>query len=396
MSTSATVSATGGRGPLQEVAGLFLKLGFIAFGGPAAHIAMMRDEVVRRREWVTDQQFLDLLGASNLIPGPTSTELAIYLGYTRAGPWGLVLAGAFFILPAMLMVLALAWAYVRYGATPQGTWLLYGIKPVIIAIVVQAIWGLAPAALKNLGLAVAAAAVVIMYFVGVSTVALLFGVGILVMLFENVRRRRPRRAVPAPALIPPPGWAAPGLAQAAAAAAAPAALGTLFLTFLKIGAVVYGSGYVLLAFLRQEFVERLRWLTDRQLIDAVIVGQFTPGPVFTTATFIGYLVGRVPGALLATLAIFLPSFIFVALAYPIVPRLRRSSWTSAFLDGVNAAALGVMAAVTWQLGHTAIIDALTLALAVAAGIALLAFKANSAWLIAAGAVVGIASHGFVR
>jgi len=396
VSQSATVSATGGRGPLQEVAGLFLKLGFIAFGGPAAHIAMMRDEVVRRREWVTDQQFLDLLGASNLIPGPTSTELAIYLGYTRAGPWGLVLAGAFFILPAMLMVLALAWAYVRYGATPQGTWLLYGIKPVIIAVIVQAIWGLAPAALKNLGLVVAAAAVVLMYFVGVSTVALLFGVGILVMLVENVRQRRSRRGAPAAALIPPPGWAAPGLAQAAAAAAAPAALGTLFLTFLKIGAVVYGSGYVLLAFLRQEFVERLRWLTDRQLIDAVIVGQFTPGPVFTTATFIGYLVGRVPGALLATLAIFLPSFIFVALAYPIVPRLRRSSWTSAFLDGVNAAALGVMAAVTWQLGHTAIIDALTLALAVAAGIALLAFKANSAWLIAAGAVVGIASHGFVR
>jgi chromate transporter len=391
-----TGRTTGRGGPLREVAGLFLKLGFIAFGGPAAHIAMMRDEVVRRRRWVTDQQFLDLLGASNLIPGPTSTELAIYLGYTRAGPWGLVLAGALFILPAMLMVVALAWAYVRFGATPQLTWILYGIKPVIIAIVVQAIWGLAPTALRNLELAVAGVAVVIMYSVGINSAALLFGVGILVMLLENMLRRRHRLTAPVAAFIPPLGMAAPGIAQAGVAAAPPAVLGTLFLTFLKIGAVVYGSGYVLLAFLRQDFVERLRWLTDRQLIDAVVVGQFTPGPVFTTATFIGYLVGGVPGALLATLGIFLPSCVFVALVYPIVPRLRRSPWTSAFLDGVNAAALGLMAAVTWQLGRAAIVDPLTLALAVAAGIALLAAKVNSAWLVAAGAAVGVAYHGFVR
>lgn len=382
-------------GTLREVAGLFLKLGFIAFGGPAAHIAMMRDEVVRRRRWVTDQQFLDLLGASNLIPGPTSTELAIYLGYTRAGPWGLVLAGALFILPAMLMVLALAWAYVRFGATPQGTWILYGIKPVIIAIVVQAIWGLAPTALRNLELAVVGVAVVVMYSIGINSAALLFGVGILVMLLENVLRRRRRLTAPGAMLIPPLGIAAPGIAQGAVAAS-PVVLGTLFLTFLKIGAVVYGSGYVLLAFLRQDFVERLRWLTDRQLIDAVVVGQFTPGPVFTTATFIGYLVGGVAGALLATLGIFLPSFVFVALVYPIVPRLRRSPWTSAFLDGVNAAALGLMAAVTWQLGRAAIVDPLTLALAIAAGIALLTVKVNSAWLVAAGAAVGVAYHGFVR
>jgi chromate transporter len=382
-------------GTLREVAGLFLKLGFIAFGGPAAHIAMMRDEVVRRRRWVTDQQFLDLLGASNLIPGPTSTELAIYLGYTRAGPWGLVLAGVLFILPAMLMVLALAWAYVRFGATPQGTWILYGIKPVIIAIVVQAIWGLAPTALRNLELAVVGVAVVVMYSIGINSAALLFGVGILVMLLENVLRRRHRLTAPGAVLIPPLGIAAPGIAQGAVAAS-PAALGTLFLTFLKIGAVVYGSGYVLLAFLRQDFVERLRWLTDRQLIDAVVVGQFTPGPVFTTATFIGYLVGGVAGALLATLGIFLPSFVFVALVYPIVPRLRRSPWTSAFLDGVNAAALGLMAAVTWQLGRAAIVDPLTLALAIAAGIALLTVKVNSAWLVAAGAAVGVVYHGFVR
>ncbi len=378
-----------GTGPLREVAVLFLKLGLIAFGGPAAHIAMMRDEVVRRRGWVTDAQFLDLLGASNLIPGPTSTELAIYLGYARAGPWGLVLAGALFILPAMLLVLALAWAYVRYGTTPQGTWLLYGIKPVIIAIIGQAIWGLAPAALKSVLLGTASVAVVVLYLAGVNPIGLLFGVGILLMLQEYARRHRGPGA--AASLILPLGLAGPGAMQATAAVAT-GKLATLALTCLKLGAVVYGSGYVLLAFLRQDFVERLRWLTDRQLIDAVIVGQFTPGPVFTTATFIGYLVGRVPGALLATLAIFLPSFVLVALVYPIVPRLRRSPWTSAFLDGVNAAALGLMAAVTWQLGRAAIVDGFTLALAVVAGAVLLRLKVNSAWLVGGGAAVGLAYH----
>jgi chromate transporter len=374
---------------LREVAGLFLKLGCVAFGGPAAHIAMMRDEVVRRRRWVTDAQFLDLLGASNLIPGPTSTELAIYLGYVRAGPWGLVLAGALFILPAMLLVLALARAYVLYGTSPQGTWLLYGIKPVIIAIIAQAIWGLAPAALKSVALGVASVAVVGLYLAGVNPIVLLFGAGIAMMLLEYARRRRgPAAAV---SLTLPLGLAGPAAAQATAAVAT-GKLATLALTCLKIGAVVYGSGYVLLAFLRQDFVERLRWLTDRQLIDAVIVGQFTPGPVFTTATFVGYLVGGVPGALLATLAIFLPSFVLVALVYPIVPRLRRSVLASAFLDSVNAAALGLMAAVTWQLGRAAIVDGLTLALAVIAGVVLLRFKVNSAWLVGGGAAVGLAYH----
>jgi chromate transporter len=378
-----------GAGRIREVAVLFLKLGCIAFGGPPAHIAMMRDEVVRRRLWVTDEQFLDLLGASNLIPGPTSTELAIYLGYVRAGPWGLVLAGTLFILPAMLLVLALARAYVLYGTSPQGTWLLYGIKPVIIAIIVQAISGLAPAALKSVLLGVVSVAVVVLYLAGVNPIGLLFGVGILLMVPEYAWRRRGPAA--AAALILPVGLAGPGVAQATAAVAT-GKLATLTLTCLKLGAVVYGSGLVLLAFLRQDFVERLRWLTDRQLIDAVIVGQFTPGPVFTTAAFIGYLVGRVPGALLATLAIFLPSFVLVALVYPIVPRLRRSPLTSAFLDGVNAAALGLMAAVTWQLGRAAIVDGLTLALAVLAGVLLLRVKVNSAWLVGGGAAVGLAYH----
>lgn len=374
---------------LSEVAGLFAKLGVIAFGGPAAHIAMMREETVRRRHWVTDQQFLDLLGASNLIPGPTSTELAIYLGYARAGWQGLILSGTCFILPAMVIVLALAWAYVRYGATPQATWVLYGIKPAIIAIIVQAIWGLARTAMKGAALAVLGGTVVALYLLGVNVIALLFGAGILMMGVDHARRtrRRPRLAMVAP-------W--PGLAAAGLVAVPPGVaslhLATLFLTFIKIGAVVFGSGYVLLAFLRQDFVERLRWLTDRQLIDAVIVGQFTPGPVFTTATFIGYLVGGVPGALLATLGIFLPSFVFVALVYPLVPRLRASPWASAFLDGANIAAVGLMAAVTWQLGRAAIIDGLTLVLAVLAGVALLRFQVNSAWLVVGGAAAGIGSH----
>jgi chromate transporter len=382
------------RGPwdaarLREVAVLFLKLGCIAFGGPAGHIAMMRDEVVRRRGWVTDEQFLDLLGASNLIPGPTSTELAIYLGYVRAGAWGLVLAGALFILPAMLLVLALARAYVLYGAGPQGTWLLYGIKPVIIVIIALAIWGLVPVALKSVPLGVASIAVVGLYLAGANPIVLLFGAGILLVLLEYARRHRGPAA--AASLLLPLGLAGPGAAPAAVAVTT-AKLTTLALTCLKIGAVVYGSGYVLLAFLRHDFVERLGWLTDRQLIDAVIVGQFTPGPVFTTATFIGYLVGGTPGALVATVAIFLPSFVLVALVYPIVPRLRRSPWTSAFLDGVNAAALGLIAAVTWQLGRAAIVDGLTLALAVLAGIVLVRFKVNSAWLVGGGAAVGLVYH----
>ena len=373
---------------LAEVGGLFLKLGLIAFGGPAAHIAMMRDEAVRRRRWVSDQQFLDLLGASNLIPGPTSTELAIYLGFTRAGWQGLVLAGVCFILPAMLLVLVLAWAYVRYGATPQATWMLYGIKPAIIAIIVQAIWGLGRTSVKTPVLAAMGGAVVVLYLLGINVIVLLFGAGLLMVgvLYGRLGRGSTRLATVAP-LRDLAAVGVPSLAPRAAVH-----LATLFFTFMKIGAVVYGSGYVLLAFLRQDFVDRLHWLSDRQLIDAVIVGQFTPGPVFTTATFIGYLAGGTPGALLATLGIFLPSFLFVALVSPLVPRLRTSAWTAAFLDGANVAAVGLMAAVTWQLGQAAIVDGLTLGLAVVAGAALFRLRVNSAWLVLGGAVIGFGSQ----
>jgi len=366
-------------GSAGEVARLFLKLGVIAFGGPAAHIALMREEIVRRRRWVTDERFLDLVGMANLIPGPTSTEVSIYLGYVRAGWPGLIAAGVCFIAPAMLLVLALAWLYVRYGATPSAAAALYGITPVIIAIVAHALWALGRTAVKGLVLAAIGVAVLALALAGVNVLVLLLGGGVVMVLL----RAAPRRATAAAAMVATLGTPALALGQAAVS------LSTLFFTFLKIGAVLYGSGYVLLAFLRSDFVDRLGWLTDRQLLDAVAVGQFTPGPVFTTATFIGYLVAGWAGALLATLAIFLPSFVFVAVSYPLLPRIRGSRWMSAFLDGVNVAAVGLMAAVTWQLARAAIMDAFTAALAVVAGVLLLRTRLNSAWLVLGGAAAGL-------
>lgn len=369
---------------LGEVAGLFLKLGLIAFGGPAAHIALMRQEVVDRRRWLSNQEFLDLVGAANLIPGPSSTEVAIFLGYVRAGWRGLVLAGILFILPATLIVLALAWAYVRFGATPGAAALLDGIKPVIIAVVAQALWSLGRTALKSALLAVVGGVVLMLYLLGVSPIALIFGGGVVVVLVDlGGRQLRPPLAALGPV--------GPGLTPAAAIVkgVGTASLFTLFLTFLKIGAVVYGSGYVLLAFLHDDLVTRLGWLTDQQLLDAVAVGQFTPGPVFTTATFIGYLVAGVPGAVVATVGIFLPGFVLVALVYPLLPRLRASPLTRRFLDGVNVAALGLMAAVTWQLGRASIVDPFTASVAILALLVLLRFTPNSAWLVLGGGLAGV-------
>lgn len=371
------------QGTVAEVALLALRLGFTAFGGPAAHIAMLRDEVVTRRKWVTDAHFLDLLGATNLIPGPNSTEMVIHIGQVRAGWRGMIAAGVCFILPAALLVLACAWAYVQFGTLPAAAWLLYGIKPVIIAIVVQALWGLAKTAVKGTFLAAAGAVVLALYLLGFNELALLFGGGILVMLVRNVGRLA--RGGSAAALLPLGGavplWLAP--------AAAPVSLGQLFWSFLKIGSVLYGSGYVLLAFLRNEFVIRLGWLTDQQLLDAIAIGQFTPGPVFTTATFVGYVVAGLPGALLATIGIFLPSFIFVAAVNPLIPVLRRSPWMGGFLDGVNVAALGLMAAVLWELGRAAVVDWLTALLAIFGAVLLFRFKLNSAWLVLGGGLIAL-------
>jgi chromate transporter len=376
-----------GDGSAGEVAKLFLKLGTIAFGGPAAHIAMMRDEMCVRRQWVSEERFLDLLGAANLIPGPSSTELAIYLGYERAGWKGLILGGVCFILPAMFLVLAIAWAYVNYGATPQAAWLLYGIKPVIVAIIVQALWGLVRSAVKGPLLAAAGLLVLGLYLAEFNPVALIFGSGFIMMLSANAWRfrRQARNTSAVLALFP----ALEISAQVAGMVPAPFSLTALFVTFLKLGSVVFGSGYVLLAFLRNDLVYRLGWLSDQQILDAVAVGQFTPGPVFTTATFIGYVVGGVSGAILATIGIFLPAFVFVAAVFPLVGMIRRSHWASGFLDGVNVGALGLIAGVTWQLGRAALTDWFTIVVAVLALVLILRFKTNSAWLVLGGGAAGL-------
>lgn len=366
---------------LREVALYFLTLGFTAFGGPAAHIALMREALVKRRRWLDDQQFLDLLGATNLIPGPNSTEMAIHLGYLRAGWPGLVAGGAGFIVPAMIIVLALAWAYVEFGSTPPATALLYGVQPVIIAIVAQALWELGRKAVKDRLTASVGALALLLYVLGVSELPLLFAGALAVALIRNWRRLVPPRAT-LPATLPPL-LALPSLASA------PFDLPQLFFVFLKIGAVLYGSGYVLLAFLRADFVERLGWLTDKQLLDAIAVGQVTPGPVFTTATFIGYVLGGLPGALLATLGIFLPAFVFVALSVPLMAKARTWPWTSGLLDGVNVASLALMAAVTAQLAQSVLRDPLTAVLALASAVLLFGFKINSTWLVLGGAVVGL-------
>jgi chromate transporter len=383
------VSATPDPAPrtsLRELALLFLRLGATAFGGPAAHIAIMEDEVVRRRRWLTEERFLDLLGATNLIPGPNSTEMAIHIGWVRRRWAGLVVAGAAFIVPAMLMTGALGWAYVRYGSIPTAVWFFYGVKPVILAVVVQAIWGLAPKAAQTTQLRLLAVVTATLAALGVNELVLLFGAGV---------------AAVAAARIPHPPESGSGIVRQlvpivplAAGAVAPSAVTVsgLFLIFLKIGSVLFGSGYVLLAFLRADLVERLGWLTESQLIDAVAVGQVTPGPVFTTATFIGYVLAGPSGALAATAGIFLPAFVFVALSGPLVPRLRASKAAGAFLDGVNVASLALMTVVTFQLGHAALVDAPTVALAVGAALVLLRFRPNASWLVLGGAAAGWALH----
>ena len=374
---------------LCEVATLFLRLGATAFGGPAAHLAMMHDEVVKRRKWLDDQHFLDLLGATNLIPGPNSTEMAIHLGLLRAGWLGLVVGGACFILPALCIVMALAWVYVEHGTMPAVGGVLDGVKPVMIAIIAKALWDLGKKAIKG-GITLAVGAgVLALTFLHVNEIGLLALGGVAVMLVENAQRLREvrLRCVCLP-------MATLGLPAAAATANA-FTLSGLFFTFLKIGSVLYGSGYVLLAFMRADFVERLGWLTDKQLIDAIAIGQVTPGPVFTTATFVGYVLGGMPGGLAATLGIFLPSFIFVALIHRAIPKLRRSVWLGSLLDGVNVASLALMAAVTLTLGRASLNDPLSVALALAAGALVLWTRVNTTWLVLGGALIGLGRTYFV-
>ena len=384
---------------LRELVLVFLRLGTTAFGGPAAHVAIMEDEFVRRRRWITHKKFLDLLGAVNLIPGPNSTEMAIYIGYLRAGWLGLVVAGVCFILPAMLMVTGIAWAYMRFGSLPQFTGILEGVKPVVIAVIFQGLLGLGRKAMKTGSLAIVALLATVAGGLGVDPLALLLAAGLATGLQTAVTQERGKRLRPILVLL----LAAGGLLAFAhfamrwkGAETAEISLESIFLHFLKIGSVLYGSGYVLLAFLQADLVDRWHWLTSAQLLDATAVGQVTPGPLFTTATFVGYVLGRLPGAIVATVGIFLPSFVFVAISGPVVSRVRKSRVAGGFLDGVNVASLALMAVVTWQLGRAAMTGRTTMTsftsilIVLVSAILLMRFRVNSAWLVLGGVLVGLA------
>jgi chromate transporter len=401
----------GSHSPERDLALLFFRLGATAFGGPAAHISMMEHEVVARRGWMTREEFLDLLGAANLAPGPTSTKMALFIGYARGGWTGFLLAGLGFVLPATLIVTAFAWAYVRFGSLPAMPHFFEGIKPVVLALIVQAIVGLGRTAVRSrFLLAMGLAALIAAFFVHEIVLLLVAGgVSVGVMLFEDLlgmgKRKGgaapdpagPQRAdgaephVPSKKIFSSPFLSLPlSSIPLLPAAISSFSLSTLFLFFLKTGAILFGSGYVLLAFLRADLVERWHWLTSAQLLDAVAVGQFTPGPLSSTATFIGYVLGGLPGAAVATLGIFLPAFAFVALMGPFVPRLRRSKPLGAFLDGVNVAALALMGSVTLQFARPALTNGPTVALFLVSVGVLAAIRINAAWLVLAGGLLGVA------
>jgi chromate transporter len=371
---------------LREIGLLFFKLGCIAFGGPAAHIAMMEEETVTRRGWLTRQHFLDLVGATNLIPGPNSTEMTMHIGYEHGGQRGLFLAGAAFILPAATITLALAWLYTTYGSLPQVQPLLWGIKPAVLAIILSAVYKLGRKAVKSWQLAGLGALVLAAVLLGVDEVlALLAGgvLGVLVWRLARAWRGTPLLLLwPGLASLAPAGQAQVGQANINVS------LLELALFFLKVGATLYGSGYVLVAYLQGGLVDQLGWLTQAQLLDAIAIGQFTPGPVLTTATFVGYVVAGVPGGIVATTAIFLPSFLFVLILNPLIPKMRRSKWLSAFLDAINVSAVALMAAVLLLLGQATLTSWPAALIALLAGAAVFRFKLSSFWLILGGAGLG--------
>jgi chromate transporter len=363
------------RGALSEIAREFLRLGFVAFGGAAAHVAMMEERFVRRKGWLTRKRFLDLFGAASLLPGPSSTELAIYLGEVRGGFAGMLVAGACFILPAASMVVGMAWAYLRFGALPQVAGLLFGIKPVVVALMAQAIWNLARTALRSVPLALLATTVVLLAAFGQPLLILLLGGGILwVLLMQGGKQFRGPWAF----------TSVVGLSTTSAPMAV--GLAPVFFYFLKIGAVLFGSGYVLLAILRADLVVRLHWLTDGQLLDAIAVSQGTPGPFFTVATFIGFLLGGWRGAGLATIGMFLPAFVYVALTARVLP---KSPIAGAFLDGVNASAVALMGFVGWQFARASLVNWLAVWIAIVSLVLVFRCKVNSAWLVIGGATAGI-------
>lgn len=365
---------------LKEVATLFLKLGIIGFGGPAAHISMMQHEVVARRKWMDEQHFLDLIGATNLIPGPNSTEMAIHIGRERAGWKGLIIAGLCFILPAVFITGLFAWLYKQYGQLPQVQPFIYGIKPAIIAIILVAIVPLAKRSLKSVEMGLIGLAALILSLAGIAEITVMFGAGLLAMALKALRDKQLKSG--AHSFFPLPLLQVTGVSMASVSSS------QLFLIFLKVGAILYGSGYVLFAFLDTELVAT-GILTRTQLMDAIAVGQFTPGPVFSSVTFIGYQINGWTGALVATIGIFLPSFVFVALLNPLVKKMRNSALFSAFLDAVNVASVAVIAAICYVMGRESITNWRTALIALLSISLLLIFKkVNSALVVIGGALLG--------
>ncbi|VTR99884.1 chromate efflux transporter [Tuwongella immobilis] len=400
---------------LGEIASVFLQLGATAFGGPAAHLARMEEELVRRRGWITHAEFLDLLGATNLIPGPNSTEMAIHIGGKLAGWRGLIVAGVGFILPAMLMVILLAAFYVRFHAVPVFTGILDGVKPVLIVVVLQAILKLGQAAIRTQRLAMLAVAILAALILGGHELLVLVGAGWLMAVLAACRL--PPSSMPERGTVPILGALTlvlllivggilagrmlttdPSIVTSPSTEHGPILatnspsefrLESMAAVLLKIGAVLFGSGYVLLAYLRADFVERRGWISETQLLDAIAIGQITPGPVSTTATFLGYLLAGIPGAIVATVAIFLPAFVFVAISGPWIPRMRESRLMGAFLDGVNVASVGLMLMVAWELARSALLDLPTILVAIVSGILLFGTRINSTWLMLAGGIFGL-------
>ena len=355
---------------LKEIASVFFKLGSIAFGGPAAHIAMMDDEIVKKRKWISSQHFLDLIGATNLIPGPNSTEMTMHCGHERGGWQGMFVAGISFIFPAVVITMVFAWLYEKYGQLPEVEPFIYGIKPAVIAIILSAVHRLGKKALKSVELGILGVLTLIACLLGVNEILAMFGCGVLGLLLYFIKNPPSKAGTFAPLL----------LLQVSQM--------KIFLTFLKVGAILYGSGYVLFAFLDVELVAT-GLMTRQELIDAIAVGQFTPGPVLSTSTFIGWQLGGFWGAIAATIGIFLPSFIFVMLLNPIVPKLRKSKVISAFLDAVNIAAVAVIVAVCFEMAKDTLTDWRTIAIALLSLVVVFAFKKmNSAFIVLGGAVLG--------
>lgn len=361
------------------------RLGVLAFGGPLAHIGMLEDEVVERRRWLSRQHFLDLVGATSLLPGPNSTQMMMHVGYERGGWFGLLVAGFSFVLPAALITLALAALYVAYGTVPAVESLLWGIKPAVLIIILGAVWRLGKSAMKTWREMLLGAAVFVAIMLGAKEIPTLFVGALVGVLWLLLTRGR----VPSVnlALLPALGEMASDGVESVSDAV-PLTLQSLGLFFLKVGAVLYGSGYVLVAFLEGDLVGRFGWLTDAQLLDAIAIGQMTPGPLLTTATFVGYLLLGVPGAMVATLGIFLPSFVLVGLFNPVIAKLRARPWTGAFLDSVNSVALGLMAAVVTRLALATLNDWQAWSIAILSALAVFRFRLHSAWLILAAAVLG--------